>query len=77
VGIQVSLGQIRTIRVTLIGEVLRPGNYNIPYALHPDECPLCIRWAFATGLLQKNRFGQEWQALDPFLISMIFYSREI
>lgn len=30
VGIQVSLGQIRTIRVTLIGEILRPGNYNIP-----------------------------------------------
>jgi len=30
VGIQVSLGQIRTIRVTLIGEVLLPGNFNIP-----------------------------------------------
>lgn len=29
VGIQVALGQIRTIRVTLIGEVQRPGNYNI------------------------------------------------
>jgi len=29
VGIQVSIGQIRTIRVTLIGEVQRPGNYNI------------------------------------------------
>ena len=29
VGIQMSLGQIRAIRVTLIGEVQRPGNYNI------------------------------------------------
>jgi protein involved in polysaccharide export with SLBB domain len=29
VGIQVSIGQIRTIRVTLIGEIQRPGNYNI------------------------------------------------
>jgi protein involved in polysaccharide export with SLBB domain len=28
--VQVSLGQIRTIRVTLIGEVIRPGTYSIP-----------------------------------------------
>ena len=28
--VQISLGQIRTIRVTLIGEVIRPGTYSIP-----------------------------------------------
>ncbi len=49
--LQVSLGQIRSIRVTLIGEVNKPGSYELSSLSTLSQCIVCIRWAFCQWII--------------------------